>query len=228
MNYKTFFHRRNVPDHPESNSNNGNNNNNNTNNNNNNNNNNNDWKNLVSQCLNRITISLLDTAKKAFTFYSMRASAIGSRSSGGSIGLTLATTGGVGTAFAANTASANRNFEEARNELHAIAEQMEERLEKGFAEARKERHEKMEELEKSFANARLSNIEFQLRMERLMWQSAGPGAKIEITKDINELEERKASLEREIGQLQALVSGQDRQVSGSANFIPASPTDEMV
>eukprot|EP00980_Cylindrotheca_fusiformis_P001570 scaffold359_cov96-Cylindrotheca_fusiformis.AAC.5 len=86
----------------------------------------------------------------------------------------------------------------------------------------------MEELEKSFANARLSNIEFQLRMERLLWQSAGPGAKIEITKDINELEKRKASLEREIGQLEALVSGQDRQVSGSAYFIPASPTDEMV
>eukprot|EP00980_Cylindrotheca_fusiformis_P030480 scaffold24887_cov113-Cylindrotheca_fusiformis.AAC.2 len=169
----------------------------------------------------------------------MCASTVGTLSSGGSIGWTLATTVGVGTAFLANTASVNRNFEEARNKLHGIGE----RMENGFAEARKERQEIMEKMENGFAELkkvlqeakkkkraedRLSNIEFQLRMERLMWHSAGPGAKIEITKDVNELEERKASLEREIGQLQALESGEDRQVSGSANFIPASPTSQMV
>eukprot|EP00980_Cylindrotheca_fusiformis_P024023 scaffold11396_cov104-Cylindrotheca_fusiformis.AAC.1 len=65
-------------------------------------------------------------------------------------------------------------------------------------------------------------------MERLMWHSVGPGAKIEISKGIKELEEQKASLEREIGQLEALESGQERQVSASANFIPVSPTNEMV
>eukprot|EP00980_Cylindrotheca_fusiformis_P026882 scaffold17828_cov122-Cylindrotheca_fusiformis.AAC.2 len=172
----------------------------------------------------------------------MCASTVGSLSSGGSIGLTLATTVGVGTAFLANTASVNRNFEEARNELHGI----EERMENGFAEARKERHEIMEkmktevrnEMENGFmevkkvlqeakkkkrAEDRLSNIEFQLRMERLMWHSVGPGAKIEITKDINELEEQKASLEREIGQLEALESGQERQVSGSLKLHPCVP-----
>eukprot|EP00980_Cylindrotheca_fusiformis_P022366 scaffold9252_cov73-Cylindrotheca_fusiformis.AAC.1 len=159
---------------------------------------------------------------------SMCASTVGSLSSGGSIGLTLATTAGVGTAFLANTASVNRNFEEARNELHGIAERMEERMENGFAEARKERQEIMEKMEKAFAQVRLSDIESQLRMERLVWHTVGPGAKIEIAKDIAELEEQKASLEREIGQLEALESGQERQVRGSANFIPVSPTNEMV
>eukprot|EP00980_Cylindrotheca_fusiformis_P014458 scaffold3858_cov125-Cylindrotheca_fusiformis.AAC.1 len=103
-----------------------------------------------------------------------------------------------------------------------------ENVENGFAEARKERQEIMEKMEKAFAQVRLSNIESQLRMERLLWHTVGPGAKIEIAKNIAELEEQKASLEREIGQLEALESGQERQVSGSANFIPVSPTNEMV
>eukprot|EP00980_Cylindrotheca_fusiformis_P021085 scaffold8086_cov86-Cylindrotheca_fusiformis.AAC.2 len=150
----------------------------------------------------------------------MCASTVGSLSSGGSIGWTLATTVGVGTAFLANTASVKRNFEEARNELHGIGE----RMENGFAEARKERHANEEKMEKAFAQVRLSNIESQLRMERLVWHTVGPGAKIEIAKDIAELEEQKASLKRQIGQLEALESGQEWQDSGSANFTPASPT----
>eukprot|EP00980_Cylindrotheca_fusiformis_P009073 scaffold1960_cov69-Cylindrotheca_fusiformis.AAC.2 len=208
-----------VPNHPESNS--------------------NDWdsallsnnkdnnNNPVRQCINRFTISWLDTVARMSAVVSMCASTVGSLSSGGSIGWTLATTAGVGTAFLANTASVKRNFEEARNELHAIAERME-NVENGLEEARKERHANEEKMEKAFAQVRLSNIESQLRMERLVWHTVGPGAKIEIAKGIKELEEQKATLEREIGQLEALESGQERQVSGSANFIPVSPTNEMV
>eukprot|EP00980_Cylindrotheca_fusiformis_P000027 scaffold9_cov111-Cylindrotheca_fusiformis.AAC.3 len=175
----------------------------------------------------------------------MCASTVGSLSSGGSIGWTLATTVGVGTAFLANTASVNRNFEEARNELHGIAERMEERMENGFAEVKNELHaieEKMEKMEgkmdKGFTELKLSNtqtqlsmkqttlffIQKELRSEKKTLKSATPAEKIEITNDINDLEEQKANLEREIGQLEALESGQEWQGSGSANFIPGSPT----
>eukprot|EP00980_Cylindrotheca_fusiformis_P022161 scaffold9065_cov97-Cylindrotheca_fusiformis.AAC.1 len=140
--------------------------------------------------------------------FSMCASTVGILSSGGPIGWTLATTVGVGTAFWANTASVNRNFEEARNER-----------ENGFAEARKERHEFLEglvgarnEIEKGFAEVKkqleeakkdhakemLSNIEIKL----LLLPSATPG--IDITDQMNKLKEEKAHLKREIERLDAL------------------------
>eukprot|EP00980_Cylindrotheca_fusiformis_P013155 scaffold3334_cov78-Cylindrotheca_fusiformis.AAC.1 len=164
----------------------------------------------------------------------MCASAIGSLSSGGSIVWTLVTTGSVGAAFWANTESVNRNFEEAKKERHAIEERIE-NMETRTAEA-------MEAMEKGFTEAKLSNtqtqlsmkqttlsiIQKQLRSEKKTLKSASPGEKIEITNEINGLEEEKSRLKREIEQMEALESGQGWQGSGSANFIPASPTREIV
>eukprot|EP00980_Cylindrotheca_fusiformis_P008482 scaffold1797_cov85-Cylindrotheca_fusiformis.AAC.1 len=147
----------------------------------------------------------------------MCASTVGSLSSGGSIGWTLATTAGVGTAFAANTASVNRNFVEVKNELYGIAERIE-KMEKGTAET----------MEKGFAELKLSNtqtqlsmkqttlffIQEELRSEKKTLKSATPAEKIEITNDINDLEEKKSRLKRQIGQLEALESGQEWQDSG--------------
>eukprot|EP00980_Cylindrotheca_fusiformis_P015497 scaffold4382_cov83-Cylindrotheca_fusiformis.AAC.1 len=204
--------------------------------------------NPVRQCINRFTISWLDTVTRISAVVSMCASTVGSLSSGGSIGWTLATTVGVGTAFLANTASVKRNFEEARNELHGIGEKME----NGFAEARNERHaiverieriEKMkkgtaEAMEKGSAEAKLFysrsqlsmkqntlfTIQNQLRFEKNALKSATPAEKIEITNEINDLEEKKSRLKRQIEQMETLASGQEWQGSGSANFTPASPT----
>eukprot|EP00980_Cylindrotheca_fusiformis_P022811 scaffold9783_cov113-Cylindrotheca_fusiformis.AAC.4 len=201
--------------------------------------------NPVQQCINRFTISWLDTATKISAVFSICASTVGTLSSGGPIGWTVAT-GSAGTAFWTNTASVNRNFEEARNERHEIAE----RIENGFAEARRERHEfleKMEKMEKGLAEApselekgiaeikkqleeakkdhakeMLSNIEIKL----LLLPSATPG--IDITDQMNKLKEEEAHLKREIEQPDALESGQEWQDSDGANFIPASPTNEMV
>eukprot|EP00980_Cylindrotheca_fusiformis_P018451 scaffold6097_cov77-Cylindrotheca_fusiformis.AAC.2 len=229
MNYFTFP-RHHVPDHPESSSNNGdpallsNNNDNND--------INNDRNNPVRQWLKRLTIPFLNKVTAISTYLSMCASAVGTLSSGGPIGWTVATTAGVGTAFWANTASVNRNFEEARNEReNGFAEARRERremknrlaeaineMEKGFAEVKKQ----LEEAKKDHAKERLSNIEIKL----LLLPSATPG--IDITDQMNKLKEEKAHLEREIEQLDALESGQEWQDSDGANFIPASPTNEMV
>eukprot|EP00980_Cylindrotheca_fusiformis_P008485 scaffold1798_cov76-Cylindrotheca_fusiformis.AAC.2 len=104
-------------------------------------------------------------------------------------------------------------------------------MEKGTAET----------MEKGFAELKLSNtqtqlsmkqttlffIQEELRSEKKTLKSATPAEKIEITNDINDLEEEKSRLKREIEQLEALESGQEWQDSGSANFIPASPTREI-
>eukprot|EP00980_Cylindrotheca_fusiformis_P009402 scaffold2054_cov80-Cylindrotheca_fusiformis.AAC.1 len=92
-----------------------------------------------------------------------------------------------------------------------------ETMEKGFAE-----------LKLSMKQNTLSIIQEQLRFEKKTLKSATPAEKIEITNEINDLEEKKSRLKREIEQMEALESGQEWQDSGSANFIPASPTREIV
>eukprot|EP00980_Cylindrotheca_fusiformis_P000025 scaffold9_cov111-Cylindrotheca_fusiformis.AAC.1 len=114
-------------------------------------------------------------------------------------------------------------FAEARNELHAIEERMEKiegKMDKGFAEAKLSNTQ----TQLSMKQTTLFFIQKQLRSEKKALKSASPGEKIEITNEINDLEEKKSRLRREIGQLEALESGQEWQDSASANFTPASPT----